>query len=857
MKKFYLIFAALLVSLTTLSASAATMTFKLDHPERFTASTDGWGVTVPEISGDTYVLEYTPDPYSYYPDNFLLKPNTGCYVVKCIDDATGDEVALNYNGYVSVPMTEANDGKTFTVTSGNLDEERQNNTFELTIDNPDKARIQYNGAGYTEYLTVNKDEVNKIGFIPGKDTPITIMSANDPYHEIFAKVTLDGTVIEPVNLYNRYSYTITPKNGSKVNIVTAFEDKDCKLTIRVPEAFAADFDKIVTRIFVVNDEGRSIEVDKKAELTVKMGRLVQIETSSDYKFINYSVNGGDPKMRDGSYAQLFMTGTDMVIDLNIENFKEYPVKVNITDPAHIRVVNSRRTDDYVYELQAGENTIYVPENNTTVNIYPNTGCYIESCTDENGKDLDYTSYANPPYYYFSLRINEDGTCTPGTVNIVSGVYSTDPIEIKLGENTKQYEFNKIFSRVYDATDEKDVEMTATGFTAYAGHKYSVYNNSQDYDIANAKYIEGEEVTNASYSGLVFTVKKEGGVIEADVTPFPTRTFTLYINDLTNAKVYRGYYSTWGTNVEITGLKENEPNELTFSYGTYVSGPQLSVVSTGDAELLITNKKGDTLQNLGFYIEEDNDEITVNVRKIVREKRAIVYVKNRDIADYNFYLNNKAGAEIYDKDWFEEGHNEIFFDDSFDNPLEFNMNGGELYSEDIKAFVNNEKIVTSGYSFKVSAKQNDIVKIYLGEVDSEFLTANWTVEGKPEFTVTVDMIKELTKDAIMAAPAQKELPGTLYAIKPADSSKDMVVTVDAQPVEKDADGNYVFSVEKNSDIKVSDTESAITGIETDIDASSTDVYNLQGIRILTAPTQEEINALPAGLYIQKGKKIVVK
>ena len=51
--------------------------------------------------------------------------------------------------------------------------------------------------------------------------------------------------------------------------------------------------------------------------------------------------------------------------------------------------------------------------------------------------------------------------------------------------------------------------------------------------------------------------------------------------------------------------------------------------------------------------------------------------------------------------------------------------------------------------------------------------------------------------------------------------------------------------------------AITGIETDIDASSTDVYNLQGIKVLAAPTADEINALPAGIYIQKGKKIVVR
>lgn len=111
MKKFYLIFAALLVSLTTLSASAATMTFKLDHPERFTASSDNWGITVPEISGDTYVFEYAPT-YSWY--HFNLKPKSGCYIVSCIDDATGQPVELSSGGYVSISMTSDYDGKTFT-----------------------------------------------------------------------------------------------------------------------------------------------------------------------------------------------------------------------------------------------------------------------------------------------------------------------------------------------------------------------------------------------------------------------------------------------------------------------------------------------------------------------------------------------------------------------------------------------------------------------------------------------------------------------------------------------------------------------------------------------------------------------
>lgn len=851
MKKFYLIFAALLVSLTTLSASAATMTFKLDHPERFTASSDNWGITVPEISGDTYVFEYAPT-YSWY--HFNLKPKSGCYIVSCIDDATGQPVELSSGGYVSISMTSDYDGKTFTLTSGDKEEERQKNSFKLTIDKPEKANIKFKSAD-NEYLSLDAGE-NTVNFIPGFDTPLTIMSSVDAYSNIFYKVILDGKNIDPVTEYGRYSYSVDPQNGSELEIVTAFPEENRTLTIKLPEALAADFSKVVTAISVVSDKGRPEPVaEVKPELSVKMGRFVRIVTSNDYKFVNYTVNGGEPQLRSGSDVQIAMTG-DMEVALNIVEYKDYAIKFNVDNPANIKVQNERAYPEvYEYELQAGENTIYVPENYTSVNIRPNEGCYITSCTGENVR----SSYDNS-YFYFYVQEDENGNPTPSEVTVVTGAYSKEPIEITLGESCKEYEFNKIFSRVTESSVDgiKDVEMTATGFTAYAGHKYNVYNNTSDYDVANVRYVEGEDVTTEGYSCLTFTVTKEGGVIEADVTPFPTRTFTLNINDLTNATVYRGYYSEWSTNVLIEGLKENEPNEITLGYGTYYSGPQLSVVTSGeDVVASVTSAAEGTLQNIGFYVKEENDVITVDVRKIVRDKYAVVYVKNRDIANFTFRCANKAYTELYDASYFDEGHNWIFFDDSFDNPLSFNMNGQELYSDDIKVFQNNEKVTVDGYGFSVPVKHNDIIKIFLGETDTEFFTVNWTVEGNPEFGVMLDEIKVLTPADLTAAPSQ-ELPGTKYTIHPADPTKPFVVTVNSEPVEKVAgDDYYEIVLDKAAEIKVSDSESAITGIETDIDANSTDVYNLQGIRVLTAPTQEEINALPAGLYIQKGKKIVVK
>jgi hypothetical protein len=65
--------------------------------------------------------------------------------------------------------------------------------------------------------------------------------------------------------------------------------------------------------------------------------------------------------------------------------------------------------------------------------------------------------------------------------------------------------------------------------------------------------------------------------------------------------------------------------------------------------------------------------------------------------------------------------------------------------------------------------------------------------------------------------------------------------------------YTFTVNADTSVKVS-TTNGVSNISVDGNASS-EVYNLQGIRV--ARSAENLNSLPAGLYIVNGKKVVVK
>ena len=65
---------------------------------------------------------------------------------------------------------------------------------------------------------------------------------------------------------------------------------------------------------------------------------------------------------------------------------------------------------------------------------------------------------------------------------------------------------------------------------------------------------------------------------------------------------------------------------------------------------------------------------------------------------------------------------------------------------------------------------------------------------------------------------------------------------------------------NSDITINVTVNVVTGIDGVTNDDSTvrgAVYNLQGVRVAESSDAETLRRLPAGVYIVKGKKFVVR
>ena len=87
----------------------------------------------------------------------------------------------------------------------------------------------------------------------------------------------------------------------------------------------------------------------------------------------------------------------------------------------------------------------------------------------------------------------------------------------------------------------------------------------------------------------------------------------------------------------------------------------------------------------------------------------------------------------------------------------------------------------------------------------------------------------------------------------DPDKTVVVTLNDEPLVAGEDGKYVFVVENvTNSVSITTTTSGVKSMISDKTVSP--VFNLQGIRVANS---DDLNNLPAGVYVVDGKKVVVK
>lgn len=225
-----------------------------------------------------------------------------------------------------------------------------------------------------------------------------------------------------------------------------------------------------------------------------------------------------------------------------------------------------------------------------------------------------------------------------------------------------------------------------------------------------------------------------------------------------------------------------------------------------------------------------------LRKIERTATAAIYL---DGVPSNYRMAD-ANSRNYT---LAEGYTLINFDPSFDNPFKIQpiaatASSSFVYLNGTRVALNTENNAWSGLSLTEDA----VLKIFASAPATYFIT--FEVADRCSAAVTADYV---TPCGNLSEPISV-LQGTYLTIEPAANTYVIINGTDAEP---DADGKYAITADQNYTVKLSKNTagvaSAITG-----DENNGKVYNLQGICV-----GENLGNLPAGIYIQAGKKVIKK
>lgn len=375
----------------------------------------------------------------------------------------------------------------------------------------------------------------------------------------------------------------------------------------------------------------------------------------------------------------------------------------------------------------------------------------------------------------------------------------------------------------------------SSFTVKAGQQIVLKGNTSDYNFQRL-VVNGENVTYF-YESYPYTVTGDTH-IEVYAAPYSTFDFTIEVDDPDNVIVYRGYDQS-----NRLSLKAGV-NTVSFSE----NGSTLFNIKASDGGILnkVMCNGSDVTANTNGYYAAAGDVYVITTSKFVRDQHAVVYVNGAGQVPYlNLERANRSQITLKD------GYNEVDLDAS-DNPfgLSFftNNNGfGTVY--------HNGEIVSPRYegsqTFELTLADGDVVKVFLVN-DPEKYTLSFVM---PEDTEGIEVLRDLkTVVSDFSTPSEAH-EGTVYHLT-VPNTEEYSATLGEEALTFDENNRAEFVPAADATLTVEKSSNSIENVAADA-AYPCAVYNLQGILVLKSATAAEIEALPAGIYVAGGKKIVVK
>ena len=438
MKKIYSFLSVMVLSLFAISANAQkTVIFNVDDPDRVDIQVN-YASVQGIVAGDNKVeIPQYASVYVYAKSGYLLES------VCCTTTNTPISIyGMNY-AYVYVD-TSAEGELRYEVKSNTLEALR---TATMTVNVDDASLVAMQFSTTNERVNLVNGE-NTVKFIPSMESPIMIA------HSTYGKTLYQVSVNDVIQEAQGQQYRLNVVDGSKVDIKANFPEG---LAYRVQFSYVNEGTE--DAVSAVTVDGAPIEAEKynAPDFTVPAGKQVSVTFNlQDYQINSFKVNGTTTSTY-GSY-QFYPTG-ETTLEIDATKYAEFNSTLNIDHAENVTVYKGYSYNNNVISVTDGENILTMMSNSNMIAIKANSGCKIESITDNKGSSF-YTDYNGDYNIYLSegqvvtvttsaivrndvVTINVDADPTDQSVISYFSFARADRSAITLKEGANELKFNSI------------------------------------------------------------------------------------------------------------------------------------------------------------------------------------------------------------------------------------------------------------------------------------------------------------------------------------------------------------------------------------------------------------------------------
>lgn len=595
-----------------------------------------------------------------------------------------------------------------------------------------------------------------------------------------------------------------------------------------------------------NEYGNVLSVVKgenKLKLSSDGGFFLQVNNPDEYKLISLFRESDGKQYDVRNFQSCTVFGSEMksgdsfsYVVVPISEFKAPTFTIAVDNPDAVKVsVNYVNVD--MSTFTPGEPKEIEMNNSTcTVGVSPAVyGDEIYKVT-LNGEPLS-------SYGYITARENDEIVVTADFPEVYRkiNINCTEPEAIK---------------SVTMAGIE--VENWKDGFEAQEGKALNISFNYSFYSIDGLD-VNGVPAEAGSYT-YSYSTKVYGDMdIDVKATKYPTLSATVNVNNPDAVK--------FTLNSSPVQLKEGA-NTIEFT----ANASNVVVQAVNKRFILnsvkITEPGGEPVEKLSYnsayFNLSEGLVVDIDASAVPLDQKIVIYSTNASddpaFATFNFSTYNGISIPV------EKGYS-IFDFNANEAPLSLSVYGPGYNDIEVQHVYVNGEAAENYYGYYLDVKNNDVVKMFFF-VEPETYTASFDIEEGCDVSVVKDLIVPVADPSAGISDFQ----GTLVQLKNEDENAPIDVFVasadapaaldadeDANGEKVNPDENGVYNVTLDASKKIIVRKNTSAGIESVAvkEGVPADVYNVSGVAVLRNATQEQINALPAGIYIVAGRKVVVK